>query len=122
MRINRTIYPGLICILFIILAGCISKKEKLSDSSPGGETVITVKGKKVTPFDPWKVTLRVQAYDRFDKKLTFEFYNSDLDENTVHFSWEGESTCLIEFMQQDESQKNFRLNVSPKRIHLKELH
>lgn len=106
------------CLSLFLLSSC-GEPQNASLGSSRGEVQIQIKASKV-PFDPWEVVMSAKGYS-FDEKLLFQIYSETLDSNTVHFNWKGDDECMVVFKQQDDTERYFKVELSPKKVHMVEI-
>lgn len=110
-------------ILFLLfLAACNGKTEALLEHThDNGKVKVTIKGKRVSSVEPWKVDMAVKAYNFKEGNLIFEIYAEDLNSENVSFTWADDSRCDIVFTQQDGAKRTFRLLASPQQMQMAEI-
>lgn len=111
-----------ISFLMLILASCEGKTEAaLSKASPNGKVKITIEAKRISTIEPWKVDMKVKAYDFKEGKLSFEIYAKDLSDENVTFDWKDDTHCTIIFEEQDNTKRKFELIASPEQLQMAEM-
>jgi hypothetical protein len=105
---------------FIALIGCGSKTSKeLISKSPDGQTSIFVNGDKPSFGDPWQTKIKIKT-STDEKEVVTEIFASELDGESVQFTWEANDKCRIIFSQQDETQRNMFIEANAEKITLRE--
>ena len=104
-KIDKFILYGVISIL--TLGSCASEKsEVLTFTSQDKNLIVYVSGQKPNLVDPWNVNITL---DIFGKKVTkgIEYYSRKLDSSTVLCEWNDQGSCVLTFMQQDDTKRVF---------------
>ena len=90
-----------------MLTSCASEKsEMLTFASQDKNLIVYVSGEKPNLVDPWNVNITL---DVFGKKVTkgIEYYSRNLDRSTVLCDWNDQGSCVLTFMQQDNTKRVF---------------
>lgn len=115
-------YFLLLLLPLVFLSSCDSnKKAVLENRSANDNVLITVSGTKKISFDPWKIELKVKAYNFKEDHLSFEVYAKNIDSNSVHFIWQDNNNCQIVFQQSDNTARKFHLTASSEQLKLEEI-
>lgn len=113
--------PLIFIFLITSLVACDPQYAKITHEYGKKDVTIEVKGERLFNSDPWDVTLRVKAFDKFDEVVGFQYHNEALDEEEVSFNWHKENECLIKMTEEDGNQFTFKLTVKQEQIHLRKM-
>ncbi len=100
-------YRFILLGIFSMLTSCASEKsEMLTFASQDKNLIVYVSGEKPNLVDPWNVNITL---DVFGKKVTkgIEYYSRNLDRSTVLCDWNDQGSCVLTFMQQDNTKRVF---------------
>lgn len=100
-------YRFILLGIFSMLTSCASEKsEMLTFASQDKNLIVYVSGEKPNLVDPWNVNITL---DVFGKKVTkgIEYYSRKLDRSTVLCDWNDQGSCVLTFMQQDNTKRVF---------------
>lgn len=111
---------------FLIVAALLTScnyptQASLERVSPSGKVKVNIEAKRLTGVEPWKVTLKVKAYNFKDGELITEIYSKYLDDKAVTFNWFEESSCDIVFNQSDNTKRTFRLIANAQQMQFAEI-
>ena len=107
--------------LFFLLASCDKKTKQLTSQSPDEKVKIRLTGERTFQMDPWRVTLRVKGYDRFNEALTFDYHSSSISKDNITFNWNGNQECVITLTEKNGEKLKFKLNISENRINFRKI-
>ncbi len=88
---------------FLSSCGSTQTQELVSQSSDKSGQ-IKVSGARSSSFDPFKTNIIIIGYNQSDTLMT-EIYAKDLTNENVTFNWSDNSSCVLTFTQQDNSQR-----------------
>lgn len=104
-KVREFILLGLVSMF--MFASCASEKsEVLIFPSQDKNLIVYVSGEKPNIVDPWDVNITL---DVFGKKITkgIEYYSRKLDSSTVFCDWNDQGSCVLTFIQQDDTKRVF---------------
>jgi len=108
------------CLLF--LSSCnYPTKASIEKVSPSGKVKVNIEANRLTGLEPWKVIIKVKAYNFKEGQLSAEIISNELDDKTVVFSWFEESSADIVFNQKDNTKRTFRLLANAQQLQLAEI-
>jgi hypothetical protein len=93
----------IISIFFFISCG---SQATLSSSSPEKTNHIELKGVKSSSLDPWIIDLIAKGQN-ISKTFTLEIFQSELNQETIQFNWDSESSAIITIKSQDNVTHHF---------------
>ena len=117
--LNHPLAMGL-CLLFLGLYSCGTRQAEYRTSCPGKPVVITISGNRLTGLEPFKAQLKVKAYQWEEGSLSFDFYARDINEQTVKVICQ-ENGADIRFLQQDQTERVFRLLATEEQLQMAEI-
>lgn len=112
-----------LCFLSLsgILFSCGSTKtQELVSESADKSSQIKISGNRGTSFDPFQASIIINGFGQSDTLMT-EIYATDLNNETVKFDWKDNTTCLLTFIQQDDSKRSMTVTFSEEGNELREL-
>jgi archaellum component FlaG (FlaF/FlaG flagellin family) len=90
-------------LIFAIACDSVKSKELIT-SSADSSYQIKVSGIKPIALDPFTAEIIINGNNRSDTLMT-QIYASELNEETVRFTWSDSTNCLITFKQTDGEKK-----------------
>ncbi|MES2619410.1 MAG: hypothetical protein V4615_01050 [Bacteroidota bacterium] len=112
----------LLVSIAIFLVSCNSNTSAVIENiSSDGKVKIKVEGKRGLPLDPYKTEISVKAYDFKEGKLMFEIMAGDLNNESVKFTWEDNSNCIISIEESDKHVRSFKLFADENQVQLAEI-
>lgn len=112
----------LIVSTFLALASCnYPTNASIERISPSGKVKVNIEGSRLTGVEPWRVNMKVKAYDFKEGQLSTEISSHYLDDKTVQFNWFEESSADITFTQTDGTVRTFRLLASAQQLQFAEM-
>ncbi|MCS6819349.1 MAG: hypothetical protein RMJ53_08620 [Chitinophagales bacterium] len=109
-------------IFLLATSGCnYPTSARIEKISPSGKVKVTIEASRLAGVEPWKVTMKVKAYNFKEGQLTTEITSDYLDEKTVSFNWFEESSADIVFKQKNGTERTFRLISSPRQLQFAEM-
>jgi hypothetical protein len=92
--------------MFLFVSCASEKSEVLIFTSQDKNLIVYVSGEKPNIVDPWNVNITL---DIFGKKITkgIECYSRKLDNSTVLCDWNDQGSCVLTFVQQDDTKRVF---------------
>lgn len=85
-----------------------SKTQEIASSSADKTNEIKISGTRATSFDPFQANIIINGFGQSDTLVT-EVYAKDLNKESVTFSWVDNTTCVLTFIQQDDSRRNMEV-------------
>ncbi|MDB5283941.1 MAG: hypothetical protein JWO06_3016 [Bacteroidota bacterium] len=111
---------SIICVL--IITACNDKKTALvTNISPNKQVTTKVTATRPSAVDPWKVEIKVKAYDFKEGYLSLEVYSDDINDKNVTFDWKDDKNCLITIQQRDGAPRKFQLLTDSHQVQLGEI-
>jgi hypothetical protein len=109
-------------VLVIGISSCNNPTSaRLEKISPSGKVKVTIEGARLTGLEPWKVTIKVKAYDFKEGSLAAEITAKNLTDENVAVSWFEESSADIVFTQSDGKARTFRLIANANEMQMAEV-
>ena len=109
-------------ILLLLLNSCNDKKTSLvTNISPNKQVTTKVTANRFSSVDPWKIEIRVKAYDFKEGYLALEIYADDITDQNVKFDWKDDKNCLITIEQRDGEPRKFQLLTNANQVQLGEI-
>jgi hypothetical protein len=96
-------------------------KASIEKVSPSGKVKVNIEANRLTGLEPWKVIIKVKAYNFKEGQLSAEIISNELDDKTVVFNWFEESSADIVFNQKDNTKRTFRLLANAQQLQLAEI-
>lgn len=112
----KTIYLILIALLATTVACNSITSVPLEKTSSSGKVKVTIESERLTSVDPWKVAIKIKAYDFEEGQLATEVMSREISDKTVKFDWVDESSAYIVFTQTDGTTKVFELIASAQQL------
>ncbi len=100
---------SLILVSFFLSSCNYPTEAKMERVSPSGKVKVNIEASRIAGIEPWRVNIKVKAYDFKEGQLSTEIISNYLDEKTVEFNWFEESSGDIIFKQNDNTTRTFRL-------------
>ena len=108
--------------MVLVFSSCNNPTEaRLEKLSPSGKVKVTIEGKRFTGIEPWKVTIKVKAYDFKEGSLLAEIAAKNLTDENVKVTWFEESSADIVFTQSDDKTRTFRLIANANEMQMAEI-
>jgi hypothetical protein len=119
--ILRTIVKLRFAVAVVLLLGVVACSEsqthaQIEHHSPNNKVTVKISGSRLASVEPWKVDMKVKAYQFKEGSLSFEIYSGVLDSSTVFFDWKDDDHCEITFKQSDGLDKRFSVIASPTQL------
>ncbi len=116
------IVKRLIIILISTLAlSCTPEYHKITHEHGQKDVTITIKAERYSKKEPYDITLRAEAFDKFNEVAGFQFDNDSLDNEEVSFDWKKDHQCVITMTESDGNDITFKLTVTKERMSLKRI-
>jgi hypothetical protein len=110
----------LCCLLFVYSCN-YPTQASIEKVSPSGKVKVNIEAKRLTGVEPWKVNIKVKAYNFKEGQLSTEIISNELNDKTVVFNWFEESSADIVFHQRDNSKRTFRLIANAQQLQFAEM-
>lgn len=118
----RKLTSFLIVGFVMSLAACnYPTNASIEKISPSGKVKVNIEASRLTGIEPWRVTLKVKAYDFKEGQLSTEITSHYLDDKTVQFNWFDESSVDIIFTQTNGTTRTFRLLANQQQLEFAEM-
>ncbi len=114
-----------IFLCLVVLTGFLfscgsTKTEQLNSESPDKSNVIKVSGTRSIGLDPFQASIIIKGFEQSDTLVT-EIYARDLTKENVTFNWADNTSCVLTFIQQDDSKRVLDIRFSEDGNSLREI-
>jgi hypothetical protein len=119
---SRVFYLLLFSLSMFSISSCNYPTEaKMERVSPSGKVKVNIEASRIAGIEPWRVNIKVKAYNFKEGQLSTEIMSNYLDEKTVEFNWFEESSGDIVFKQNDNTTRTFRLIANAQQMQFAEI-
>ncbi|MBX2903831.1 MAG: hypothetical protein KF872_09770 [Chitinophagales bacterium] len=117
----KTSYFILVALLFSLVACNYPTSATIERVSPSGKVKVSIEASRITGIEPWRVVMKVKAYDFKEGQLATEISAHYLDDKSVKVDWFEESSADVTFTQTDGTTRVFRLIASAQQLQFAEV-